>query len=98
MGHLANYIYEYVFHDLPISSATFQPIDFSFPPNSMLSPDARAATSCAVMAATGAMSAIANCVARARFGTTEWRQVTATPGHRRDASVLAGVAQLGMPF
>src|SRR5690625_2705218 len=34
IGHLANYIYEYVFHDLPISSATFQPMEFIFPANS----------------------------------------------------------------
>lgn len=98
IGHLANYIYEYVFHDLPISSATFQPIDFEFPPNSMLSPAPNAATSCAVMAATGAMSAIANCVGRARFGTSEWRQVTASLGNGGNASVLAGVSQWGMPF
>lgn len=98
IGHLANYIYEYVFHDLPISSATFQPIDFEFPPNSMLSPAANAATSCSVMAATGAMSAIANCVGRARFGTTEWRQVTASLGNGGNASVLAGISQWGMPF
>ncbi|MCE0766036.1 hydantoinase B/oxoprolinase family protein [Pseudonocardia kujensis] len=98
IGHLANYIYEYVFHDLPISSATFQPIDFEFPPNSMLSPAPNAATSCAVMAATGAMSSIANCVGRARFGTTEWRQVTASLGNGGNASVLAGVSQWGMPF
>lgn len=98
IGHLANYIYEYVFHDLPISSATFQPIDFEFPPNSMLSPAPNAATSCSVMAATGAMSAIANCVGRARFGTTEWRQVTASLGNGGNASVLAGISQWGMPF
>lgn len=98
IGHLANYIYEYVFHDLPISSATFQPFEFVFPLNSMLSPDARAATSCSVMAATGAMSAIANCVSRARFGTTEWRQVTAAPGNGGNASVLAGFSQWGMFF
>ena len=98
IGHLANYIYEYVFHDLPISSATFQPFTWTFPPNSMLSPAPNAATSCSVMASTGAMSSIANCVGRARFGTTEWRQVTASLGNGGNASVLAGVSQWGMPF
>lgn len=98
IGHMANYIYEYVFHDLPISSATFQPIDFKFPANSMLSPAPNAATSNAVMAATGAMSAVANCVGRARYGTTEWRQVVASLGNGGNACVLAGVSQWGMPF
>ena len=98
IGHLANYIYEYVFHDLPISSATFQPFTFTFPPNSMLSPDARAATSNSVMACTGAMSAIANCASRARFGTAEWRQASASPGNGGNASVLAGVSQWGSQF
>ena len=98
IGHMANYIYEYVFHDLPVSSATFQPIDFVFPPNSMLSPDARAATSCSVMAATGAMSAVANCVSRARFGSDEWRQVAASQGNGGNAIVLAGMSQWGAMF
>ncbi|MBP1823266.1 hydantoinase B/oxoprolinase family protein [Mycobacterium sp. OAE908] len=98
IGHLANYIYEYVFHDLPISSATFAPIDFLFPPNSMLSPDARAATSNAVMAATGAMSAIANCVSRARYGSEDWTQVAASQGNGGNATVLAGISQWGANF
>ena len=98
IGHLANYIYEYVFHDLPVSSATFQPIDFVFPPNSMLSPDVRAATSCSVMAATGAMSAIANCISRARYGSDEWQQVAASQGNGGNASVLAGISQWGAMF
>jgi len=98
IGHMANYIYEYVFHDLPVSSATFQPIDFVFPLNSMLSPDARAATSCSVMAATGAMSAVANCVSRARFGSDEWKQVAASQGNGGNAIVLAGQSQWGAMF
>jgi N-methylhydantoinase B/oxoprolinase/acetone carboxylase alpha subunit len=98
IGHMANYIYEYVFHDLPISSATFQPIDFVFPLNSMLSPDARAATSCSVMAATGAMSAVANCVSRARYGSQEWEQVAASQGNGGNAIVLAGISQWGANF
>ncbi len=98
IGHMANYIYEYVFHDLPVSSATFEPIDFIFPPNSMLSPDARAATSCSVMAATGAMSAVANCVSRARYGSDEWEQVAASQGNGGNAIVLAGISQWGANF
>lgn len=98
VGHLANYIYEYVFHDLPISSATFQPIDFVFPEGSCLSPTPRAATSNSVMICTGAMSAIANCIGRARFATSEWRQVTASMGNGGNASVIAGLSQWNVPF
>ena len=98
IGHMANYIYEYVFHDLPVSSATFEPIDFVFPPNSMLSPEARAATSCSVMAATGAMSAVANCVSRARYASDEWEQVAASQGNGGNAIVLAGMSQWGANF
>ena len=96
IGHLANYIYEYVFHDLPISPRPRSSRSTSCSrANSMLSPARAAATSCSVMVATGAMSAIANCVRRARFGTTEWRQVAAALGNGGNASVLAGVSPVG---
>lgn len=98
IGHMANYIYEYVFHDLPVSSATFQNINFTFPEKSMLSPDARAATSCSVMAATGAMSATANCISRARYSSDEWEQVAASQGNGGNAIVLAGISQWGAGF
>ena len=98
VGHLANYIYEYVFHDLPISSATFAPIDFVFPEASCLSPTPRAATSNAVMICTGAMSGIANCISRARFPSEEWRQATASMGNGGNAPVIAGTSQWQMPF
>lgn len=98
IGHLANYIYEYVFHDLPISSATFAPIDFIFPEASCLSPTDRAATSNSVMICTGAMSAVANCISRARFPTYEWQQSTASMGNGGNATVIAGLSQWQQPF
>ncbi len=98
IGHLANYIYEYVFHDLPISSATFAPLDFIFPEASCLSPTPRAATSNAVMICTGAMSAIANCISRARFPSEDWHQTTASMGNGGNAPVIAGTSQWQMPF
>ena len=98
VGHLANYIYEYVFHDLPISSATFAPIEFIFPKGSCLSPTDRAATSNSVMICTGAMSSIANCISRARFATTDWHQATASMGNGGNATVIAGISQWGQHF
>ena len=98
VGHLANYIYEYVFHDLPISSASFAPIDFIFPEASCLSPTERAATSNAVMICTGAMSSVANCLSRARFATEEWGQATASMGNGGNATVIAGLSQWDQPF
>lgn len=98
VGHLANYIYEYVFHDLPISSATFAPIEFVFPQGSCLSPTDRAATSNSVMISTGAMSSIANCISRARFATADWQQATASMGNGGNATVIAGISQWGQHF
>jgi len=50
------------------------------------------------MAATGAMSAVANCASRARFGSDEWRQVAASQGNGGNAIVLAGLSQWGAMF
>jgi N-methylhydantoinase B/oxoprolinase/acetone carboxylase alpha subunit len=98
VGHLANYVYSYIFHDLPISSATFAPIDCYFPPGSVLNPDPRAATSCSVMICTGIMSTAANCFAKMIFGTQDWRQVTAASANAGNAMVVAGLSQWGLPF
>ena len=98
IGHFANYIYEYLFHDLPISNGTFAGIDFKFEPNSCLSPDVRAATSNSVMISTGVMSAVHNCVAKAMFSTADWKQAGASQGNGGNALVLAGLSQWGMPF
>ncbi|HKN38716.1 MAG TPA: hydantoinase B/oxoprolinase family protein, partial [Acidimicrobiia bacterium] len=98
IGHFANFVYEYVFHDLPISNATFAPIDFVFEPGTCLYPDVRAATSCSVMIATGVMSAVHNTFAKAFFPTEHWQQAGASMGNGGNALVLAGLSQWLMPF
>ena len=98
IGHFANYVYEYLFHDLPIGNGTFAPIDFVFEPGTCLYPDVRAATSNSVMIATGVMSAVHNTFAKAVFSTEHWRQAGASMGNGGNAIVLAGLSQWNAPF
>lgn len=98
IGHFSNYIYEYLFHALPISNGTFASIDFKFAPNTCLNPDVRAATSCSVMIATGVMSAVHNTSAKAMFSTSLWNQSGASMGNGGNALVLAGMNQWGSFF
>ncbi|MGD9864602.1 MAG: hydantoinase B/oxoprolinase family protein [Pseudodonghicola sp.] len=98
IAHFSNYIYEYLFHALPISNGTFANIDFRFAPNTCLNPDPKAATSCSVMISTGVMSAVHNCCAKAMFSTDSWEQAGASMGNGGNALVLAGLSQWGAPF
>lgn len=98
VGHVANYIYSYVFHDLPISSATFAPIEFNIPQGTLLNPDPKAATSNAVMICTGVMSASANTFAKMMFTTADWTRVVASSSNAGNAMVIAGLSQWGLPF
>lgn len=98
IAHFTNYIYEYLFHALPLSNGTFNNIDFRFEPGTCLSPDPRAATSNSVMIATGIMSAVHNCFAKTMFATTNWKQAGASMANAGNALVLAGLSQWGVPF
>lgn len=98
IGHLTNYVYEYLFHDLPISNGTFASIDFKFEPHSCLNPGVEAANSNAVMISTGVMSAVHNCCAKAVFSTSLWKQAGASMANAGNAVVLAGQNQWGSPF
>jgi acetophenone carboxylase len=98
VGHVANYVYSYVFFDLPISSATFAPFTFVIPKGTVLNPDDRAATSNSVMVCTGVMSACANAFAKMMFATEEWDRVAASASNAGNAMVIAGLSQWGLPF
>jgi N-methylhydantoinase B/oxoprolinase/acetone carboxylase alpha subunit len=98
VGHVANYVYSYVFYDLPISSATFAPFTFVIPKGTVLNPDDRAATSCSVMVCTGVMSACANAFAKMMFASQEHDRVAASASNAGNAVVIAGMTQWGLPF
>jgi N-methylhydantoinase B/oxoprolinase/acetone carboxylase alpha subunit len=98
VGHIANYIYSYVFYDLPISSATFAPFSFVIPKGTILNPDDKAATSCSVMVCTGVMSACANVFAKMMFASQEHDRVAASASNAGNAIVIAGLTQWGLPF
>ena len=98
IAHFTNYIYEYLFHELPLSNGTFNNIDFRFEEGTCLSPDPRAATSNSVMISTGIMSAVHNCFAKTMFSTPNWKQAGASMANAGNALVLAGLSQWGAPF
>ncbi len=94
VGHIANFMYEYVFHDLPICSATFSQIDFIFPPGNILNPDKLAATSCCVYIGMQTRCATHNAFAKMTFCSSAlWRQVAASPGSQHTAQICAGHSQ-----
>jgi N-methylhydantoinase B/oxoprolinase/acetone carboxylase alpha subunit len=94
VGHIANFMYEYMFHDLPISSSTFSAIDFVFPEGSIVYPDRTAATSCCVYIGMQARNATQNCFAKMIFSNDKlWHQVAAPPGSQHTSQICAGLSQ-----
>jgi len=94
VGHIANFMYEYIFHDLPICSTTFAPIDFVFPEGCLLNPDKMAATSCCVYIGMQARCATHNAFAKMAFSNTNmWRQIAAAPGSQHTSQICAGLSQ-----
>jgi acetophenone carboxylase len=94
VGHLANFMYEYVFHDLPICSTTFAPIDFVFPDGIILNPDKSAATSCCVFIGMQTRCATHNAFAKMSFSSVDlWKQVAAAPGNQHTSQICAGLSQ-----
>jgi acetophenone carboxylase len=94
VGHIANFMYEYFFHDLPICSSTFAPIDFVFPEGILLNPDKLAATSCCVYIGMQTRCATHNCFAKMMFSSgSGWRQVASAPGSQHTAQICSGHSQ-----
>ncbi len=93
VGHIANFMYEYFFHDLPICSSTFAPFDFVFPEGILLNPDKMAATSCCVYIGMQTRLATQSCFAKMMFSTSGWMQVVSAPGSQHTAQICSGHSQ-----
>jgi len=94
VGHIANFMYEYVFHDLPVCSTTFAPIDFVFPEGVIVNPSKNAATSCCVFIGMQTRCATHNAYAKMSFSNSAmWRQVAAAPGSQHTSQICAGFSQ-----
>jgi acetophenone carboxylase len=93
VGHIANFMYEYFFHDLPLCSSTFAPVDFIFPEGILLNPDKLAATSCCVYIGMQTRCATHSCFAKMMFCTAGWRQVASAPGSQHTAQICSGHSQ-----
>jgi N-methylhydantoinase B/oxoprolinase/acetone carboxylase alpha subunit len=94
VGHIANFFYEYLFHDLPICSTTFAPIDFVFPEGIILNPDKSAATSCCVFIGMQTRCATHNTFAKMAFSCGNlWQQIAAAPGSQHTSQICAGLSQ-----
>ena len=94
VGHIANFFYEYLFHDLPICSTTFAPIDFVFPEGIILNPDKLAATSCCVFIGMQTRCATHNAFAKMAFSSGSlWQQIAAAPGSQHTSQICAGLSQ-----
>ena len=99
VGHIANFMYEYMFHDLPICSSTFAPLDFVFPEGCIMYPDKMAATSCCVYIGMQARCATQNSFAKMIFSNHSlWRQVAAPPGSQHTSQICAGLSQWKLAY
>jgi N-methylhydantoinase B/oxoprolinase/acetone carboxylase alpha subunit len=94
VGHLANFMYEYIFHDLPICSSTFAAIDFVFPEGIILNPGPTAATSCCVFIGMQTRCATHIGFAKMMYSSAAmWRQIAAPPGSQHTSQICAGHSQ-----
>ena len=93
VGHIANFMYEYMFHDLPICSSTFAPIDFVFPEGIILNPDKMAATSCCVY-----IGMQARCATHNSFRQNDFLERQPLAAGRRGSRQPAHVANLRRAF
>jgi N-methylhydantoinase B/oxoprolinase/acetone carboxylase alpha subunit len=106
-AHVAIYLYAYAFHDLPITSGTFAPLDFVVPEGCLLNAGPEAAVSQSVYACWQLTTLTPIVFSKMMYATAERPLVAAGAGNNHTVPfVYAGVTQhggrvadlLGYPF
>ncbi len=96
-GYAAVIIYNYPFHDLPVSCGTLAPTEWVVPSGTLLNPDPDAAISNAPVLATILKSAVYLCFAKMTYDSPQWESVVAPTASGCGMNV-SGIDQHGVRF
>ena len=97
IAHSAVYLYGYPFHDFPISSGMFAPMDYIVPRGCILNANVDAAISCSPIICCTIWSALSVCFAKMMYDSTERPLVTAFVSANGEGYMAGGVNQWGVP-
>ncbi|MFC1849236.1 hydantoinase B/oxoprolinase family protein [candidate division CSSED10-310 bacterium] len=96
-AHTAIYLYAYAFHDLPITSGTFAPLDFIIPQGSLLNAGSEAAISQSVYACWQLTTLTPIVFSKMMYGSKQRELVTSAAGNNHTVPfVYAGINQWGV--
>ncbi len=98
MAHAAIYLFGYAFHDFPLSSGVFAPMEFHAPKGCFLNSGENAAISNAPVTNSSVMHTVHVCMSKLLFASGLKDLATAPPGNTGGAYNYAGTNQWGVPF
>ncbi|WP_180954288.1 hydantoinase B/oxoprolinase family protein [Bacillus sp. M6-12] len=98
MAHAAIYLFGYAFHDFPLSSGIFAPMEFKAPEGCFLNSGENAAISNAPVTNSSVMHTVHVCMTKLLFASGLKDLATVPPGNAGGAYNYAGKNQWGVPF
>lgn len=95
-AHCAVHLYQFPFHDFPISAGMLEPIDFVIEHGTVLDPDPEAAISCAPITASVAFPLLAVCFSKMMFDSEQRDLVCGFASSNSSAPMLSCTNQHGV--
>ncbi|MDP6086421.1 MAG: hydantoinase B/oxoprolinase family protein [Nitrospinota bacterium] len=94
-AHCAHYLYEFPFHDFPISAGSMDPIDYIIPFGTIMDPDPEAAISCSPITASAAFPLLAVVFSKMMFDSPQRDLVCGFASSNSAAPMITCVNQHG---